>query len=448
MISKLLYAFESGALYVRQHPQVLFALLLVIVLPLAFLYSGNQFLEAGKSGQDRLQKERIGMLHDVFTSLLVNTSFDAAIADNEISSIASLNSDITKFRIAKFEGGKIIPIAALDDAVVGVPETAEDGYQNSAVRSDTSIIFEYFVNDNRIWQSFRSVPREDGSMYFIFTETSLAQSDNLLLSKKRTAYVTLALIYIFVLLIAFWHIRVTDYRYLYKRASEAIATKDMFMNMIAHELRAPLTAVKGYASLIAEAQEARDEDKQSARRIQDSAERLIIIVSDLLDVARIQSGKLRIEKEACNVTEVLTNVVLELGSVAKSKNISLSVVGGEHVPDVLIDKKRLHQAFINLVSNAIKYTKDGTIELSLEEKRTEIEIRVKDTGMGISSEDQQKLFAPFFRVQSESVDQITGTGLGMWITRQLIELMGAKIGVESIKGVGTHIVITVPKNNS
>jgi signal transduction histidine kinase len=100
------------------------------------------------------------------------------------------------------------------------------------------------------------------------------------------------------------------------------------------------------------------------------------------------------------------------------------------------------------VSNAIKYTQNGAIELSIEEKSAYIEVRVKDTGMGISAEDQKKLFAPFFRVANEDVSKITGTGLGMWITKQLIELMGATIGVESIKGVGTHIVISIPKAHS
>jgi signal transduction histidine kinase len=109
------------------------------------------------------------------------------------------------------------------------------------------------------------------------------------------------------------------------------------------------------------------------------------------------------------------------------------------------DGKRLHQALTNLVSNAIKYTNKGTISLSLDDKYAYVEIRVKDTGMGISSDDQKKIFAPFFRVENEDVSKITGTGLGMWITKELIELMGATIGVESIKGVGTHVVITLPK---
>ncbi len=97
-----------------------------------------------------------------------------------------------------------------------------------------------------------------------------------------------------------------------------------------------------------------------------------------------------------------------------------------------------------MVSNALKYTKTGTITVALEKVKGRYEIRVKDTGMGISAEDQRRLFAPYFRVASPDVDRTTGTGLGMWITKRMIEEMGGSIDVESIKGVGTHIVISFP----
>ena len=130
---------------------------------------------------------------------------------------------------------------------------------------------------------------------------------------------------------------------------------------------------------------------------------------------------------------------------AQEKNISLVA---DHIAKELfinVDEKRLHQAFTNLVSNSIKYTQAGTISIGMEERSDRVEIRVKDTGMGISAENQKNLFTPFFRVENTVVNQTVGTGLGMWITKQLIELMEGSIGVESIRGVGTHIVVTLPK---
>lgn len=444
MISRLLYALEAGVRSLAHHPQIVFALLLVIVLPLAFLYSGNQFLEAGKAYQDRLQKDRVGILHDSFVMLLDATEYDADAISMQLRSVAEINPDITKFRVAKLEKGEIIPIAALSDEILGVPEEEKVLYQNATVRVDESIIFEFFVDGERMWQAFRAISTETGDIYFVMNEFSLAGPDVLLQSRMNVAYLTLGIIYLLVLGIAYWLVRITNYRYLYTKAQQAIETKDLFTNMIAHELRAPLTAIRGYASMITEDTNIDSENKKYASRVHDSSERLLAIVNDLLDVARIQSGKLTIEKKLIDISNIIVAVTEELEPSAQQKHIELVHTGTDNSHTAQIDPKRMHQAITNLVSNAIKYTKEGKIEVAIEEKSKVVEIRVKDTGMGISAEDQQKLFAPFFRVDSSDVSQITGTGLGMWITRQLIELMGASIGVESIKGVGTHIVVSIP----
>lgn len=444
MISKVLFAFERGVKYVKNHPHILFALLLVIVLPLSFLYSGNQFLDAGKSNQERLENERIGLMHDVFISLIEVSNANAVTLQSEIVKIATLNPDIVAFKISQKTTDGFIPIASLYDEEIGKVEEESQIYNYAFTRPDESVVDVITDSSDRFLRGVRLVELNDSS-YVILTVTSRASVDALFNARKQTAYITLGLIYMFVLAIAFWHVRLTDYRYLYKKARKSIETKDLFTNMITHELRAPLTAIKGYASMIEESSESKPEEGKYAVRIRESSERLLGIVNDLLDVARMQSGKLKIEKTEASISEVVVSVCEELTPSALEKEIILSYSGTEEEHNAQTDSKRLHQAITNLVSNAIKYTKQGSIELAVEEKAVNIELRVKDTGMGISAKDQKQLFAPFFRVENDDVSQITGTGLGMWITRQLIELMGATVGVESIKGVGTHIVVTIPK---
>lgn len=203
--------------------------------------------------------------------------------------------------------------------------------------------------------------------------------------------------------------------------------------------------MRGYASMIREDGGTPQPVREYGNKIEDSAERLVLIVNDLLDVARIHSGKLAMAPTETDIQEVITNVLLEMKSNALEKNISLSQDTPVYPLKMFVDAKRLHQALTNLVSNSLKYTKAGAIALSIEERDDRVELRVKDTGMGISAENQKNLFAPFFRVADKDVDQTVGTGLGMWITKQLIELMGGSIAVESIKGVGTHVVVTLPK---
>lgn len=444
MISKLISAVYTALVYVKNHPQILFALMLLIVIPLLFVYTGQQFLEVGKSNQDRLQKDRVGLMHDTLSSLLSATNFNVELTQQELDSIVSLNPDIVDYKILKKDGSNIVVLASLRKEDVGDDELNLDLYRNASLRVDESILFEEDIEGVRIWSAYRAIESEAGEMYFIYTKLSLEQIDTLFSSRENDAYFSLLFVYLFVIALAYWHIRLTDYRYLYIKAQKANEMKDLFTNMIAHELRAPLTAIRGYAGLIEE-KTIDAEHKKYAQRVKESAERLITIVTDLLDVARIQSGKLSVESIECDVSLVVKTVVDELKISAQEKQITLLLEGANIPLTAQADPKRLHQALTNLVSNAIKYTKEGTITLSLEDRHASVELRVKDTGMGISSDDQKKLFAPFFRVATQDVSKITGTGLGMWITKELIELMGAKIGVESIKGVGTHIVVTLPK---
>lgn len=447
MISKILYALESGVGYTRKHPQLLLALTLMLILPLLMLWASNEFLRAGQQNTDTLAYQRIGLLNDSFNELALASDLNPEALQSSIDSIAALNPDISKFRIVIEQNGELVSIAALDKSKLGEPEVDRSIYDKS-FGEETGIAFPFLLDGREVIQSFRAIKRDNVLLGYIFVESDQTALNDVLDARKRTAYVVLGILYFVLVIVAFWLVKITDYRYLYQESQNAIKTKDLFTNMIAHELRAPLTAIRGYASMVEESRKIGSEEKMYALRVRQSSERLIAIVNDLLDVARIQSGKLKIDIGEHDLSEIIQAVVDELTPSAKEKGIELRATGTDISHAAVVDDKRLHQALTNLVSNALKYTKEGTIEVTIAEKARNFEIRVKDTGMGISAEDQKKLFAPFFRVESQDVSAITGTGLGMWITRQLIELMGATIGVESIKNVGTHVVVTVQKNTA
>jgi len=421
-------------------------LVLVIVIPIAFLISGQQFLNAARDNQERLEKDRIGMMHDLFASLMRGANFDPTFIQSEIESLAVLNPDITKFVIAREIGNEVHIIASLSrdqlDTIVSDPSAYRMGNTNPS----ESIISAYANNSVRYWQSLRLVQTPASDDYYIFIETSLEHIDSLFAARIMTAYYWLIGIIIVIMLLLIRHVRLIDYGHLYQKTKRANEMKDLFTNMIAHELRAPLTAMRGYASMIRERGEVDPVTRKNAGEIEAAAGRLVTIVSDLLDVARIQSGKLTIEKTEVHLSGLMRSVVEAMHPNAEEKNIQLHVDDMQGDIKLLGDEKRLYQALTNLVSNAIKYTQKGSITIQVEQRKDRIEIRVKDTGMGISSEHQKNLFAPYFRISNEETSTITGTGLGMWITKQLIELMGGSIGVESIKNVGTHVVITLPSN--
>ncbi len=444
MIRYLINAVHTGTQYVFRHPQLLMTLVLMVVIPVAFLVSGQQFLNAARDNQERLEKDRIGMMHDLFASYMRSTNFDAVRIQSEIESLVGLNPDITKFRVAHEEGNDVRIIAALDTEQRNTLASDPKIYRIGNTNPDESIISAYAHNGTRYWQSFRLVRSTGTDDYYIFIETSLEHIDRLFAERIMTAYYWLGALILIIFMLLIRHVRLIDYGYLYRETKRANEMKDLFTNMIAHELRAPLTAMRGYASMIRERAEIDETTKKNASEIEAAAGRLVVVVSDLLDVARIQAGKLAIDTTDVHLSGLVRSVIEAMYPSARDKHIELVIQDAQNDIVIKSDEKRLHQALTNLVSNAIKYTKAGAITIALERLKDRVEIRVEDTGMGISSEQQKKLFAPYFRITNENTKAIVGTGLGMWITKQLIELMGGSIGVESIKNVGTHVVITLP----
>lgn len=442
-MSHFITPLKSSYAYIHKHPQVLMTMVLIVVIPVAFIISGQKFLDAGRQNQERLEKDRIGIMHDVFASYVEAVNFDPEIIKQEIDTLTKLNPDIRRFVVAK-EGIPDVEVI-VHNADADTSDILSTNYRITNTHPDESIITPYAEDGVRYWRSYRLVRTDVGDVYYIFTETSLSHIDTLFANRIIEAVYWLIAMLIVILVLIMRHIRLIDYSYLYKETKKASDAKDMFTNMIAHELRAPLTSMRGYASMIRQKDDATDEVKKFAERIESSSEQLVILVGDLLDVARIQSGKLEMQPTRTNIQPIITAVLDIMRFQAEAKNITLKKEGLFGDVMINIDGKRLHQALTNLVSNAIKYTPKGIITLEVSDIGPSIELRVKDTGMGISAENQKNLFAPFFRVRRTEVDAIVGTGLGMWITKQLIDLMNGSIGVESIKGVGTQIVVTLPK---
>lgn len=445
MLSRLTHSFRTLPQYIKEHPDFSFTLLLVLVVPIAFLYTGQQFLSVAADNQERLEKDKIGVLQDVFMQLVIANKDNPEYLQTQIDQLSELNPDITKFRVAKEVNNRIYIIAAAHQELRYTYEENIDLYNFSTLEQDDSLIFEYFSGDTRLWQAFRSVLTDTGENYFIFTETSFARTDQLFQQRIDNAYYWLSGVLLVLMYLAYRHLRLIDYGYLYREAQAAITTRDLFTNMVTHELRAPLTAMRGYASMIHENSDVDFAIREQALRIQQSSSRLLAIVNDLLEVARLQSGKMKVDFYETNICDVIKNTLNELESSAREKSVVLS--SNIHTDECVLvtDEKRMAQVITNLVSNAIKYTENGTITVVLKVNAMDVEIRVQDTGMGISAADQKKLFAPFFRVDSSDVSQITGSGLGMWITKQLVSLLQGSIAVESIKNVGTHVVVTLPK---
>lgn len=266
-------------------------------------------------------------------------------------------------------------------------------------------------------------------------------------SKNESLVILLLTILITVLFLAIT-VRLWDYAILYRKIKEVDQMKDEFISIASHELRTPLTSIKGYTSMIAEGTFGKIENaemRKSLDRIISSSKRLEALVEDLLDVSRLEQGRLLVEKQNVRIGPIIEEIVSQLSINAKEKKLDLIYEKPENaLPEIFTDSERIKQVLTNLIGNAIKYTETGNVTVSNEAKNNSIYIKVTDTGIGISPEAQKSLFQKFYRVKTNKTENISGTGLGLWITKKIVELMGGKIYLESIEGRGTQVTVVLP----
>ncbi len=233
-----------------------------------------------------------------------------------------------------------------------------------------------------------------------------------------------------------------------RRALEEIShLKTEFVSLVSHELRTPLTSIQGYVKMIlaGHSGELNDLQNEFLGTVSRNTDRLIALVNDLLDISKIQSGRLDLVLEPLDLGELLARELESLKALADDKRVTILTDVEPGVPMVRGDTHRLGQIITNLVSNAIKYSPDATIvKLTAYQVDKNVLVKVVDAGMGIAPEERVKLFQMFYRGESDAVRQIRGTGLGLAITKHLVEMHGGKIWVESEKGHGSTFSFTIP----
>jgi signal transduction histidine kinase len=225
--------------------------------------------------------------------------------------------------------------------------------------------------------------------------------------------------------------------------------KDEFISMAAHELRGPTTAIKGYLSMIinGDAGEITERAKGYLTDAQATNDRLIRLVNNMINVSRIEEGKITYQIDDIKLSALAGAVYSDFEFEAERKNLKLSTEVQEGVNDVVkIDPDRIREVIANMVSNAIKYTNEGFVKIKiLNSNSGSVRLEIADSGPGISEEEQSKIFRKFYRVKSVAGKTI-GTGLGLYISKLIIKSFNGEIGVDSRLGSGSTFWFELPAN--
>lgn len=256
------------------------------------------------------------------------------------------------------------------------------------------------------------------------------------------------LIYIIIIFVI---LRLSKISYMkaYREAKKSDNLKSAFLANMSHEIRTPLNSITGFSELLTHDNLSQKQKEEFSGIIKENNQQLLHIINDILDVSKIESGLLQIHKHKYNITELLTNLETTYKNIS-SKNkgaIKLKFEIPRHSFFVKTDKSRLRQILINLLDNALKFTKEGRVTLGCKIEDDTIRFCVKDTGIGISEEKQKEIFDRFYKIENEENDVLYGgTGIGLFISKNLVELLGGKMQVASAIGQGSEFYFSIPKD--
>jgi len=230
------------------------------------------------------------------------------------------------------------------------------------------------------------------------------------------------------------------------RAEESDRLKSIFLASMSHELRTPLNSIIGFTGIMLKglAGELNPEQTKQLTFVKNSANHLLALINDILDISKIESGQLEVASNPFSIKDSIEKVIQALSPLAKNKNIELSYSLDPAIDGMIGDSRRVEQILINLLNNSIKFTEKGSVKLDAAIDSHKITISVTDTGIGIEEQNIPKLFNPFQQLDTGTTRKYEGTGLGLSICKRLLEIMGGKINVQSEFGAGSKFTFTLP----
>jgi len=445
---------KFGQLFLRQSHQVEYAIVLILLIPIAIILNTIWSVKSFQLNIDVSLQRQALMVGQLFDSTVYQADYSAEEIQDKIDKIKEAGIEVRSFDVLQRDGENFKVIASFDEERIG--NSTDDLNYIIAWHQDQAIAtLVSGVNDNRqeerLWEVAMPLKNSQGEKEALLSlRLSLKLIDDLVRDTLTKSYVILAITVLIVILLLALNTRLFEHALLARKLKEVDKMKDEFISIASHELRTPITTLKGFISMATEGDygQLNEQGKKGFKIMEASANRLGALVEDLLNVSRIEQNRLSISPQVIDLKGVLDTIAGEFEFRIQEKGLKFQLICDEKLPKVWADEDKLRQVLVNLMGNAVKYTKQGEIELIAKQSEPKVvTINIKDTGIGMDAKERESLFEKFYRVKGEETKGIVGTGLGLWITKQLVELMGGKIYVDSIKHVGSQFYFTIPVYN-
>lgn len=448
---------KKGIYFIRKNPTILYSFVLIVAVTGIIFFNSYYSLRKFESATDKLLHSKALLAEGVLKSFSRDLINNASYLQSRMDEIKSNDSEIKDMAILRpgdnGEGFSIVASTSLEENFKN-----QDTFYAILWSKEEAVAFLGYDEYGRYWNVSDIIRDASGKKIGIaLLRLSLSEHDVFIQDIIKGVYLVMVMSLLVVLLLVANHARLFKYELKATKLEEVDKMKDDFISMASHELKSPLTAIKGYISLLEESLQSEkiseEESKSRLHYLQNmdiSATRLRDLVEDLLEVSRLEQNRIPINSVDMDINGIVEAIADEMKISAEEKGLDMKN-NFKAESAVFADPERVKQVVVNLLSNAIKYTPAGKVEIKGKEDHKYVYITVADTGMGMSAENMKGLFSKFYRIRNDGTSKISGTGLGLWISREIALKMGGDLTVESIEGVGSHFTLKlkrVPKESN
>jgi len=439
--------FQDNVQLSRERLEFYYSIAILIIIPLLIALNTLFIAFNVRNNFDTELRRKANLANNLISANVVSELNQSDKLKQTVKNLKASNDELKDIVVAVPDSNNELKVAASTDASIQGKTVNDILFTLVKERKQAIAQVQTDSSKHRYWVVVSPIISGDKVAGLVSTKVSLNQADNLISNSLYKSLLLLGITLIVVVLLLLNHFRFVEYAMLFRKLKEVDQMKTDFLSVATHELRAPMTVIRGTIENIQDGLYGPVDDKikHALQNMSDETQRLNNLVTDLLNVSRIEQGKIQYDIVPLDSRQIVSKVVSQFTERAIQKGLTLSYSPPEQAMNIKADQGKLIEIMTNLVDNAIKYTAHGTVTVSQKLDGKNIRISVRDSGIGMSAADREKLFNRFYRIQTENTKNIGGTGLGLWIIKQYIEAMGGSISVDSLEGVGSEFIVEFPQ---